>query len=100
MQGFAASGTVGGAPQGGGAKGGGSGGGLVDGVVSQYRQQIAAQRYAARASWVRARRVLNRLLNTNEFLSVRPLPRQIDGRAHAAAPPLLMRPVIFRFCSM
>lgn len=68
-QGFAYNSTTGDTTEGGGSRGSGN---LVKGVLSQYREQVATQKYNARAQWVRARRLLNRLLNTNEFLTVGP----------------------------
>lgn len=47
---------------------------MVKGVLSQYRQQVAAQHHSARAQWIRSLRVLNRLLDTNEVFSVGTLP--------------------------
>ena len=50
--------------------GGGGGGGIVRGMVSRGRARMQEQRAAAAGRWIRLRRLLNRVLGTNEVASV------------------------------
>lgn len=73
------------------AGGGGGRGGFVSGIVSRGRARMEAQRAAAAGRWIRARRLLNRVLGTNEVLSV---------SAHAVAPALCFRAGVFQIFTM